>query len=509
MAALALVGSYGAMADSPSFVYGRCGGPDTGYQRKSALVTKAGKSLASVVAVDVIDCGHTDAPGGVQEISCEGRPYSYCLIDQSDGFDNRIRVGVLDDAILVAAHLPPGSPWAQYSGCGGLPARPADLLPAMRLSATTLVTAEVLECSASTGIRIGFTPCPVGSRYSYCVLAENDGRGNRVKVGFIDAKDDPMGFYGPCAAGAGSRRKTDLIWDFGRHHMNVAVANVLACGPASGSPGVRYLACPPGTPYTYCLSTQNDSVGNAVTIGVWERPDHSPLAHVGGAGITNGYHWRSDFLPPGRLITDAASIRAIRVGFFNGGGGTHYRACPPGTPYDYCRENNNDGLGNHVIVGVIEKNHPAIQDLYGRCRAATDRLLSPLLEIWKGGHSTSHLFGRELLTCTPVINPTARNQTRLAPCPGGGYSFCLENDNDGAGNKIRMGVFEWNPAPGDVNDDGRVDCADELLVVTAMGWRVGAIGFDARANVVVDSIVDAADLAFVRSRIPPGKGCNE
>jgi hypothetical protein len=72
-----------------------------------------------------------------------------------------------------------------------------------------------------------------------------------------------------------------------------------------------------------------------------------------------------------------------------------------------------------------------------------------------------------------------------------------------------MGVFEWNPAPGDANGDGGVDCADELLVATAMGWRVGAIGFDARANVVVDSIVDSADLTFVRSRIPPGRGCKD
>ncbi len=61
--------------------------------------------------------------------------------------------------------------------------------------------------------------------------------------------------------------------------------------------------------------------------------------------------------------------------------------------------------------------------------------------------------------------------------------------------------------PGDVNGDGRVDCTDVSIVKTAFGKRTGQAGFDARADVNSDGVVNIADLAFVLKQLPSGTVC--
>src|SRR5687767_6056356 len=141
----ALAGST-ARAESPEFVYGRCGGPTTSYAKRADLVRRAGRSLDRVVSIDVISCGHTDSTGGVQEAQCpSGLPYSYCLRDQSDGQNNTITVGVIDDARPPALYSP-RSPWAYYSGCGGTQGRLADLLTKLGVRAASAHAIDILEC---------------------------------------------------------------------------------------------------------------------------------------------------------------------------------------------------------------------------------------------------------------------------------------------------------------------------------------------------------------------------
>jgi hypothetical protein len=60
---------------------------------------------------------------------------------------------------------------------------------------------------------------------------------------------------------------------------------------------------------------------------------------------------------------------------------------------------------------------------------------------------------------------------------------------------------------GDVNRDGKVDCADLAIVRALFGKKTGEPGFDARADVVADSIIDVRDLAFVSQRLPAGTRC--
>jgi len=60
---------------------------------------------------------------------------------------------------------------------------------------------------------------------------------------------------------------------------------------------------------------------------------------------------------------------------------------------------------------------------------------------------------------------------------------------------------------GDVNSDGKVDCADLAVVKASYGKRSGQPGFDPRADVNNDGVVDARDLAYVSQKLPAGTTC--
>jgi hypothetical protein len=61
--------------------------------------------------------------------------------------------------------------------------------------------------------------------------------------------------------------------------------------------------------------------------------------------------------------------------------------------------------------------------------------------------------------------------------------------------------------PGDLNGDLHVDCADVSVVKAAFGRRRGQPGFDVRADVNIDNVVDVRDLAFVTQKLPLGTRC--
>lgn len=67
-------------------------------------------------------------------------------------------------------------------------------------------------------------------------------------------------------------------------------------------------------------------------------------------------------------------------------------------------------------------------------------------------------------------------------------------------------VRGWLP-PGDVNNDGRIDCADLFAVRAAFGKGVGQAGFNPRADMNADGVIDINDLASVSRLVPPGTIC--
>lgn len=60
---------------------------------------------------------------------------------------------------------------------------------------------------------------------------------------------------------------------------------------------------------------------------------------------------------------------------------------------------------------------------------------------------------------------------------------------------------------GDVDGSGSVDCTDLAIVRAAMGRSSGQPGFDARADLNGDGVVNVRDLALVTQRLPAGSSC--
>jgi hypothetical protein len=60
---------------------------------------------------------------------------------------------------------------------------------------------------------------------------------------------------------------------------------------------------------------------------------------------------------------------------------------------------------------------------------------------------------------------------------------------------------------GDLNGDRVVDCKDIVIAQASLGKRTSQNGFDARADVNLDGVVDIRDLSFVSQRLPSGTRC--
>jgi hypothetical protein len=82
-------------------------------------------------------------------------------------------------------------------------------------------------------------------------------------------------------------------------------------------------------------------------------------------------------------------------------------------------------------------------------------------------------------------------------------------DNEGLSGYDTGSVEAKEPAiiPGDINSDGKVDCADLAIIKASFGKRCGQSGFDSRADVNKDCVVDVRDLAFISQKLPVGTRC--
>jgi hypothetical protein len=74
---------------------------------------------------------------------------------------------------------------------------------------------------------------------------------------------------------------------------------------------------------------------------------------------------------------------------------------------------------------------------------------------------------------------------------------------------IVAGVAREAPAPvfGDLNADGVANCSDLRIVKQSFGRYFGQAGFDPRADVNLDGVVDVRDLASISQRLPLGTQC--
>ena len=75
------------------------------------------------------------------------------------------------------------------------------------------------------------------------------------------------------------------------------------------------------------------------------------------------------------------------------------------------------------------------------------------------------------------------------------------------GNRGLLTSFTTYLNPADVDINGHVDCLDLSIVKSSLGKVFGSPGFNPRADVNKDGVVDVKDIAFVASELPAGSSC--
>lgn len=70
-----------------------------------------------------------------------------------------------------------------------------------------------------------------------------------------------------------------------------------------------------------------------------------------------------------------------------------------------------------------------------------------------------------------------------------------------------VGLIATGAVLGDLDGDGKVNCADIAIVRKSFGKRLNQPGFDARADTNHDNVVDVRDLAFVSRKLTAGVVC--
>jgi hypothetical protein len=86
-------------------------------------------------------------------------------------------------------------------------------------------------------------------------------------------------------------------------------------------------------------------------------------------------------------------------------------------------------------------------------------------------------------------------------CPATSNPDQKDTDGDGKGDVCDIAI------PGDLNGDDAVNCSDLTIVKASFGKRTGQAGYDARADVNTDGVVNIRDLSFVSRLLPAGTKC--
>jgi hypothetical protein len=90
----------------------------------------------------------------------------------------------------------------------------------------------------------------------------------------------------------------------------------------------------------------------------------------------------------------------------------------------------------------------------------------------------------------------------------GFYSIATDNAGNVENPKTAAEAATHVPQmPGDVNGDGKINCADIALVKAAFGTRAGHPGFNPSADVNQDGVVNVLDLAIISQKLAPGTKC--
>lgn len=281
-----------------------------------------------------------------------------------------------------------------------------------------------------------------------CMLAVGTATATGQAFSPVNNSHDPFEAYGGCVSNySGYANKTWTFHAVGGTLGNVTAIDVIDCrffdsGPTSVVP------CPPKSPYAYCITNHNDGESNLITLGVMKLTKaNDPLLSYGGCAPGAGFRLKRNLLfEAGRPFRNVDNIVIIDCHAADGAGGTHQVSCPAGrNPYAYCLQNHNDGVGNSVLVGVV--NSYSAGDpygVYGHCTTNSGYRSKASL-VTEAGRSLNEVVAINVLFCGngsyyPQQKPQIAACSQYAAFPGG-YGYCLTTDNDGKGNSVQIGVI--------------------------------------------------------------------
>jgi hypothetical protein len=279
---------------------------------------------------------------------------------------------------------------------------------------------------------------------------------------------DPDALYGYCdpdRIGSAIGAKPGHLYQVGETLANVIAIEVLSCKPFRGGGGTSKVACPPGTPYAYCVANDNDGIGNAIYFGILKLDATTdPTARYTGCPVGARLKSKLDLV---RLAHgDPLNINGIvtlscRAAVAPGPASVSTVDCPAKPhPYAYCLRASNDGLGNDVTVGVVAANGPGDPyALYGQCNTLfAEYGIQPGFRrksnlVTDVGHSIRSLRSIDLLGCNvrsgwgPAMPAKLEAQSCvylssigwMDPLMARRYDYCIWGV-DGRGNAVLAGV---------------------------------------------------------------------
>lgn len=109
---------------------------------------------------------------------------------------------------------------------------------------------------------------------------------------------------------------------------------------------------------------------------------------------------------------------------------------------------------------------------------------------------------------TDGTTPTLSSPTYSSPIPIATPTTLkfFARDVSGVNERVKTQAYAL-AVTGDLNGDGKTDCADLGIVRGSFGKKAGQAGFDSRADLNKDGVVDVRDLAAVARQLPAGTRC--
>jgi hypothetical protein len=204
----------------------------------------------------------------------------------------------------------------------------------------------------------------------------------------------------------------------------------------------------------------------------------------------------------GESLENVLAITVLKCAAFSASG-PHKIACPAGSPYAYCTNTGNDGLGNDITLGVTKLDARTDPNgIYTGCPTGA-RVKPKLGLVIAAGRDPRLVKGIVTLSCTASRQRQSARPVPVA-CPAGPGPYggnCLATPNDGFGNAVTIGVIAAKEA-----GDPYALYGECLFPLDGDGVRPGFMAKSTLVAGVGRSVASVRSIDIVECSAPSGLG---